>query len=204
MRQELKRLGYTAKEIGAIIKGMKENETLPTAPEPQAPPDPTMYVPPPPRRVARAADPLTAANPAEAAAMAKLPPELQQLVSAEMYRGKTFKEALVAARKSFVTGAGPAPKEVVGKQYQKPTNENPFRKEAVAKNEGEDLTSNPKLRGVGLTAAEEKVLKRMTDAGMAKQDALDIMFKAGKRKAAQARPTTRNTVKREIKRRKAG
>lgn len=201
MRQELKRLGYTAKEIGAIIKGMKENETLPVAPEPQAPPDPTMYVPPPPRRVARAQNDVPVSNAQEAAAMAKLSPEMQRDVTAAMYRGKSFKEALVEARKGV--RAGKAPKEVVGKKYEKPTNEKPYRKEAVAKNEGEDLTSNPKLRGVGLTEAEEKVLKRMTDAGMSKQDALDIMFKAGKRKAAQARPTTRNTVKREIKRRKA-
>jgi len=203
MRQELKRLGYSPKEIGAIVKGMKEGGTLPEpAPEPQAPPDPTSYVPPPPRRVARAQSEVGTVNAGEAKILASLSPDMQRDVTAAMYRGKTLKEALVEARKGV--RAGKAPKEVVGKAYQKPTNEKPFRKEAVAKNEGQDLTSNPKLRGVGLTDAEEKVLKRMMDAGMAKQDALDIMFKSGKRKAAQARPTTRNTVKREIKRRKAG
>ncbi len=218
MRQELKRLGYTAKEIGAIIKGMADNETLPI--EPQDIPDPTQYVPPPPRRVAAkqpgglgdlkreaAVDDAygRAFDKADAERLAKLSPEMQADVSAAMYRGASFKEALVEARKGVRRVTGRTPKEVAGKPYQKPTVEKPGRKEAVAKNEGEDLVRNEKLRGVNLTDAEEKVLKRMTDAGMSKQDALDIMFKSGKRKAGQARPTSRNTVKREIKaKKKAG
>ena len=221
MRQELKRLGYTAKEIGAIIKGMAENEaSVPVAPEPVNIPDPTQYVPPPPRRVAakqpgglgdlnreKAVDDAygRAFDKADAERLAKLSPEMQADVSAAMYRGATFKEALVEARKGVRKVTGRTPKEVAGKPYQKPTVEKPGRREAVAKNEGEDLVRNEKLRGVNLTDAEEKVLKRMTDAGMAKQDALDIMFKSGKRKAGQARPTSRNTVKREIKaKKKAG
>lgn len=217
LRAELKRLGYSPKEIGKIIRGTLEAET---GPDPTiAPPDPTMYVPPPPRRVTAVdnrdvgGDTLPEVVMAEkrpgkgwmseAEALAKMPEELARDVKVQMLKGKNFKEALIEARKG-VRSSKKGPKDIVGtKKYQKPTVEKPGRAEAVAKNEGEDLTSNPKLRGVGLTKEEEKVLKRMTDAGMSKQDALDIMFKSGKRKAAQARATTRNTVKREMKR-KAG
>lgn len=202
LRAELKRLGYTPKEIGKIIRGTLEAET---GPDPTiAPPDPTQYVPPPPRRVTAVDNrDVGGATLGDAAALERLPEKLQRDVKVQMLRGKTFKEALIEARKG-VRSSTKGPKDIVGtKKYQKPTVEKPGRAEAVAKNEGENLTSNPKLRGVGLTKEEEKVLKRMTDAGMSKQDALDIMFKSGKRKAANARPVTRGKVKGEMKKRKA-
>lgn len=195
MRKELGRLGYTAKEIGAIIKGMKDE----AVPEPQAPPDPTVEVPEPPRRAPKPKAKADKVPEGWEKAYDRLPADLQKDVSAYMYRGSTFKEAVVLARTAKRRASATTAKDITVGKYKAPTNERAFRKDAVAKNEGDDLVRNEKMRGVNLSVEEEAALNAMVEAGLTKQEALDIMFKAGKRKAEQKRPTTRNTVKRELK-----